>query len=141
MFDDARWGDDRRDPRNDDVRERHDDPRQLGRGPTSERNDDHHDTNPATETTNAGRNATAMRGTEMVGLSDDIERALAGLERVVESVSDSESRLYYRHLAQTPVGPRHLCVVVKVRTDDAFAITAYLTDKVKKGRVLWPTAM
>ena len=77
----------------------------------------------------------------MVGLSDDIERALAGPERVVESVSDSESRLYYRHLAQTPVGPRHLCVVVKVRTDDAFVITAYLTDKVKKGRVLWPTAM
>ena len=46
MLDHARWGDDPRDPRDDDVRERHDDARQLGRGPSSERNDDHHDTDP-----------------------------------------------------------------------------------------------
>jgi hypothetical protein len=36
------------------------------------------------------------------------------------------------------VGGKHLCVVVKVRQDDAFVVTAYLTDRVKKGTVLWP---
>ena len=77
----------------------------------------------------------------MVGLDDEIEQALAAPDRVVESVSDSESRLYYRHLAETMVGPKYLCVVVKVRPGDTFVITGFLTDKVKRGRVLWPTAV
>ena len=46
MLDDVRWGDDPRDARDEDVHERHDDPRQLGRGPSSERGDDQHDTDP-----------------------------------------------------------------------------------------------
>lgn len=78
---------------------------------------------------------------EMAGLDDDIEHAVAAPDSVVESASDSETQLYYRHLAETVVGPKHLCVVVKVRPGDAFVITAYLTDKVKKGRVRWPTAV
>jgi hypothetical protein len=82
-----------------------------------------------------------LRHPEMVGLDEDIERAVATPDSVVESVSDTETRLYYRHLAQTLVGPKYLCVVVKVLPDDAFVITAYLTDNVKKGRVLWPTAV
>ena len=77
----------------------------------------------------------------MAGLDDEIERALATPDSVVESASDSETRLYYRRIAETIVGPKHLCVVVKGRLPDAFVITAYLTDKVKKGRVLWPTAV
>jgi hypothetical protein len=53
----------------------------------------------------------------------------------------TETRLYYRYLATTLVGPKYLCVVVKVLPGDAFVITAYLTDNVKKGRVLWPAAV
>jgi hypothetical protein len=82
-----------------------------------------------------------LRHPEMVGLDEDIERAVATPDSVVESVSDTETRLYYRYLAQTLVGPKYLCVVVKVLPGDAFVITAYLTDNVKKGRVLWPTAV
>ncbi len=78
---------------------------------------------------------------EMAGLDENIERALGAPDSVVESLSDSETRLYYRHLAKTLVGAKHLCVVVKVRAGDAFVITAYLTDKMKKGCVLWPTAV
>ena len=29
-------------------------------------------------------------------------------------------------------------VVVKILIDDAFVVTAYLTDRVKKGTLLWP---
>jgi hypothetical protein len=36
------------------------------------------------------------------------------------------------------VGDNYPCVVVKVLPADAFVITAYLTDKVKKGEQLWP---
>lgn len=55
------------------------------------------------------------------------------------SVSDSTVRLYYRFYRQTRVGDRYLCAVVKLRReDDAFLITAYLTDRVKRGVQLWP---
>jgi hypothetical protein len=77
----------------------------------------------------------------MAGLDDEIEHAVAAPGTVVESLSDSDTRLYYRYLPNTVVGAKHLCVVVKVHPDDAFVITAYLTDKPKKGRVLWPTAV
>jgi hypothetical protein len=39
---------------------------------------------------------------------------------------------------QTQVGGKWLCVVVKYLPDDAFVITAYFTDKVKTGEILWP---
>jgi hypothetical protein len=78
---------------------------------------------------------------EMVGLDEELVRALAAPERVVVSVTDADTRLYYRYLAQTLVGSKYLCVVAKVLPADAFVITAYLTDKVKKGRVLWPSAV
>ena len=45
---------------------------------------------------------------------------------------------YYRCYVGTRIGNKHLCVVVKVIEADAFVVTAYLTDKVKKGRQLWP---
>ena len=54
-----------------------------------------------------------LRHPEMVGLDEDIERAVAMPDSVVESVSDTETRLYYRYLAHTLVGPKYLCVVVR----------------------------
>ena len=33
---------------------------------------------------------------------------------------------------------KYLCVVVMVRSADAFVLTAYLTDEVKQGEQLWP---
>ena len=67
-----------------------------------------------------------------------IEETLAGPERVVQSMGDPEANLYYRFYADTPVGDKHLCVVVKVKQGDAFVLTAYLTDMIKKGGVIWP---
>ena len=75
---------------------------------------------------------------EMRGLEDSIPMTLAQPERVIESLSDHEARLYYRFYEGTRVGDKHLCVVVKILAADAFIITAYLTDAVKKGNQLWP---
>jgi hypothetical protein len=36
------------------------------------------------------------------------------------------------------VGGKWLCVVVKYLPDDAFVITAYLTETMKAGETLWP---
>lgn len=71
-------------------------------------------------------------------LADTIAKVLAVPERVVQSVSDSEARLYYRYFFGTVAGDKYLCVVVKMRGDDAFVLTAYLTDTIKKGVPLWP---
>lgn len=75
---------------------------------------------------------------EMGGMERAIEEALVRPERVVESFSDPQSHLYYRFYVGTRVGDKYLCVVVKVREADAFVLTAYLTDKLKRGVLLWP---
>ena len=67
-----------------------------------------------------------------------IEETLTGPVRVIQSVSDSEANLYYRFYIGTRVGDKYLCVVVKIRQEDAFVLTAYLTDSIKKGDVIWP---
>ena len=48
-------------------------------------------------------------------------------------------RLFYEFYARTIVGGKWLCVVVKYAENDAFVVTAYLTDKPKAGEDLWPT--
>jgi len=45
---------------------------------------------------------------------------------------------YVIAFASGSTSDKFLCVVVKVAGDDAFVLTAYLTDKVKKGVQLWP---
>jgi hypothetical protein len=75
---------------------------------------------------------------EMVGLRGRIAETLRNPEAVIQSAGDPLARLYYRFYHRTMVGGKHLCVVVKVRQQDAFVVTAYLTDRVKRGTVLWP---
>ena len=75
---------------------------------------------------------------EMIGLRRALAETLRAPEAVIEPASDPLARLYYRFFHRTMVGGKHLCVVVKVRQEDAFVVTAYLTDRVKKGTLLWP---
>jgi len=74
----------------------------------------------------------------MAGTQTAVAETLREPEVVIQSASDPFARLYYRFYHRTIVGGKHLCVVVKVRQNDAFVVTAYLTDRVKKGTVLWP---
>jgi hypothetical protein len=75
---------------------------------------------------------------EMRGMERRIAETLSAPQRVLSSLSDERARLYYRFYIGTRVGNKYLCVVVKVLETDAFVVTAYLTDKVKRGRQLWP---
>jgi hypothetical protein len=74
---------------------------------------------------------------EMAEMRRAVEETLEGPEVVVQSASDPEARLYHRFYHRTAVGGKYLCVVVKLRGDGAFVVTAYLTDQVKRGTVLW----
>ena len=76
---------------------------------------------------------------EMALMEVAIEETLLHPERVVQSFSDPQARLYYRFYFRTMVGGKFLCVVVKTLDADAFVLTAYLTDRMTKGVQLWPT--
>jgi len=75
---------------------------------------------------------------EMAGLESAIEETLLHPERLVRSLSDADVHLYYRFYFRTMVGGKFLCVVVKVGQKKPFVLTAYLTNRMKKGVTLWP---
>ena len=75
---------------------------------------------------------------EMAMMMDELEKTLNHPEHVIQSSSDASVELSYRYYHGTKVGDKWLCVVVKCLADDAFIITAYLTDQLKKGTPLWP---
>ena len=74
---------------------------------------------------------------EMAGMGEALEQTLAAPEVVIRSRVDPKAHLYHRFYFGTRVGDKYLCVVVKVRDDDAFVLTAYLTDKIRRGEVIW----
>ena len=75
---------------------------------------------------------------EMVGLEQAIADTLRQPSLVIQSVADKSAALHYRFYFGTRVGDKWLCVVVKYSALDTFVLTAYLTDKPKKGTQLWP---
>jgi len=75
---------------------------------------------------------------EMKGQIEKVKQTLLNPEKVVRSRTDSQVELFYRYYESTPVTNKYLCVVVKAAKNNAFIITSYFTDKVKKGEVIWP---
>jgi hypothetical protein len=84
------------------------------------------------------RLAHILEHAELADMEDELERVLQTPSEVRRSRSDEDVKLFYQFYARTRVGGKWLCVVVKYQPDDAFIITAYLTDTVKTGEVLWP---
>lgn len=73
---------------------------------------------------------------EMRGMEGALEDVIRQPDTVVQSLSDAEVHLYYRFLKGTRVGDMYMCAVVKL-AGDPFVITAYLTDRPKKGELVW----
>ncbi|MCX6641188.1 MAG: hypothetical protein NTW14_12055 [bacterium] len=77
----------------------------------------------------------------MKDLLSSIEDSLSTPDIVIQSLSDPEVQLSYRYFQDTPFGSKYICVVTKHSGGDPFIITAYLTDTVKRGQVLWQKEM
>jgi len=86
----------------------------------------------------AERLAHILEHPEMRGMESAIAQALRQPKQVRRSKTDADVRLFYELHAQTLVGGKWLCVVVKYLASDAFIVAAYLTDKPKAGQDLWP---
>ena len=76
---------------------------------------------------------------EMTDRERALEETLREPQLVIRSRSDDTANLNYRYYYGSKVGDKWLCVVVKYIADDAFVLTAYLTDKPRKGVQLWPS--
>lgn len=74
---------------------------------------------------------------EMSGQLGKIRETLLRPIVIVRSRTDLDVELFYRHYDVTPVNEKYLCVVVKALTGSMFIITAYFTDTIKRGEVLW----
>jgi len=78
-----------------------------------------------------------VRHPEMRPLLDQVPEVLRRPQFVCQSTIDEGVYPQYQWYAVTVVGPKWLCVVVKDLREDAFVITASVTDKPKKGRLIY----
>lgn len=83
------------------------------------------------------RNAHILARTEMRGQEKKIIETIMGPEIVRHSIWDKDVHLYYKFYRKTPVTQKYLLVAVKVFNDEGFIITAFFTDRIKEGEVLW----
>ena len=74
---------------------------------------------------------------EMAGQRPRFVETLREPDSVVRSRAGAGIELFYRLYDQSPVSSKYMCVVVKVLSGDNFVVTAYYTDRVKAGEVLW----
>ena len=74
---------------------------------------------------------------EMFGQIEKISETLSNPDRIIRSGTDQNVEMFYRYYEVTPVTKKYLCVLAKVLVDDAFIITAYFTDTIKRGEILW----
>jgi hypothetical protein len=74
---------------------------------------------------------------EMVSQLERIRETLAQPELVVATAIDETVHVYHRLYSQTPVTRKHLLVAVKMLGDDAFVLTAFFSNRQKKGTTIW----
>lgn len=77
---------------------------------------------------------------EMTEQLPNIEEALANPDRIIRSRTDEAVELFYKYYPSTPVTEKFLCLVIKTVPHDNFIITAYYTDTIKRGEILWETS-
>lgn len=74
---------------------------------------------------------------EMRGQIERIGETLMDPDIIVRSRSDRDVELFFKHYTLTPVSEKYMCVVAKTLQSDAFIVTAYYTDRVKRGEAIW----
>jgi hypothetical protein len=74
---------------------------------------------------------------EIFGQIDKIQNTLLNPDIIVRSKTASDVELFYHHYDVTLVSEKYLCVVVKTLADNMFIITAYFTNTIKGGEILW----
>jgi len=74
---------------------------------------------------------------EMKDQLDRIKETVMNPYEVRESTHDPSILLFYKLYEETPVTEKYLLVVIKTQNREGFIVTAFSTDKVKKGGLIW----
>ncbi|MBU1262130.1 hypothetical protein KKG61_01915 [bacterium] len=67
----------------------------------------------------------------MRGKEDLVQEILTDPDEIRRSIIDEDVHLYYKRIE------RLYCVVTKGIDGEGFIVTAYPTDKIKEGRIIW----
>ena len=75
---------------------------------------------------------TKIKHPEIEGKEEAVKECLRSPVEIRKSSEDSEVLLHYKE-----EGSYFLCVVVRHLNGEGFIITAYITDKIKEGEIVW----
>ncbi|MCZ7357296.1 MAG: PBECR2 nuclease fold domain-containing protein [Candidatus Methanoperedens sp.] len=78
-----------------------------------------------------------LKRPEMSRQLERIKETLANPDLIKESNQDSSVWLFYRFYNITPVTEKYLLVAVRLLDGNGFIITAFYTDRIKKGTTIW----
>jgi len=78
-----------------------------------------------------------MEHPEMKNQIHRIKETLVDPDEVRESVRAPSIWLFYKLYHHSPVSEKYMLVVVEVLDGEGFIVTAFFTDKVKKGGLIW----
>lgn len=76
---------------------------------------------------------------ELKNIMNKLEETLSNPDIIVKSNIDKDAELFYKWYTDTSAGNKYLCAVLveKILTNDIFILTAYFTNSIKKGEILW----
>jgi hypothetical protein len=74
---------------------------------------------------------------EMENQLSKVEETLVDPDEVRESVRNSSVWLFYKLYTKTPTSRKYLLVAAQVLDGEGFIVTAFFTDKVKRGDLIW----
>lgn len=78
-----------------------------------------------------------VRRLARAGMFDLLDETTADPDFVIQSRTDPSALIHYKFHRGTKVGNKYLCVVVKYAEDDAYVLTAYPSDEIKNGALVW----
>lgn len=78
-----------------------------------------------------------LKHPEMVDQFERVSETLGVPETVVATSADNTVHVYHRYYESTPVTSKFLQVAVKLLENDAFVLTAFFSQRKKKGITLW----
>jgi len=77
---------------------------------------------------------TEVKHPHMKGRENEVVEVLKEPEQIRQSMRDRNVYLFYRKIIYDD-SPRHICVVIN--KEEEFVITAYITDRIKEGEMIW----
>lgn len=78
-----------------------------------------------------------LKRPEMIDQDNKIKETLSAPELLKRSVSEEKVVIYYKYYIKTPVTHKYLAVIVMISEKQNFIISAYFTDRIKKGEIVW----